>query len=148
MAQALALPQSVSGALKFIKSKSGAIAKARQKAELGMGRMKDAALIISGSCAAGAAKSLVGDPALRGHIRVGKLNADLDLVVPALGVLGGVADGFGQYSDDAVLFFSGAVGVYLAEQVQLRVAAAKSGVKVSGFDWAEDAATFDPEITG
>lgn len=148
MAQSLAMPHSVSGALKFIRSKAGAIAKARQKAELGAGRAKDALLIVGGCCAAGAAKSLVGDPALRGHIRVGKLNADLDLVVPALGVLGGIADGFGQYSDDAVLFFAGATGVYLAEQVQLRVAAAKTGVKVSGFDWGEDAATFDPEITG
>lgn len=148
MSQSLAMPHSVSGALKFIKSKAGAIAKARQKAELGMGRMKDAMLIVGGGCAAGAAKSLVGDPAQRGHIRVGKLNADLDLVVPALGVLGGVADGFGQYSDDAVLFFSGAAAVYLAEQVQLRVAAARSGVKVSGVNWSEDAGNFDPEILG
>lgn len=148
MANQAVVPQSISGAIKYIRSKAGTIAKARQKAELGAGRAKDALLIIGGSCAAGAAKSLVGDPALRGHIRMPKVNADLDLVVPALGVIGGIVDGFGQYSDDAVLFFAGATGVYLAEQVQLRVAAARSGVKVSGFDWGEDAAAFDPEITG
>lgn len=136
----LSMPHSVSGALKYIRSKAGVIAKARQKAEMGAGRAKDALLIVGGSMSAGAAKALLGRPELRGHIRAGSFNVDLDLAVPALGVLGGIADGFGQYSDDAVLYFSGMLGVYLAEQTHLRIAASRSGVKVSGdmFDGLED----------
>lgn len=146
--KSLALPNSVRGALNYIKSKAPAIARARAKAEMSAGRMKDAMLILSGAGATGAAMAFLGDPAQRGHIRIGKLPYDLDLAIPALGVLGGVADGFGKHSDDAVLFFSGALAPYLKEQVHLRIAAARSGVaSVSGIPF-ETEGLFDPEIEG
>lgn len=130
--KSLALPQTVRGALNYIRSKGPALARARVKAEMSAGRTKDAMLILGGAGAVGAAMAFVGDPAQRGHIRIGKLPYDLDLAVPALGVIGGIVDGFGKHSDDAVLFFSGALAPYVKEQAHLRIAAARSGVKVSG----------------
>jgi len=153
MSKSLSLPGSVRGALNYIRSKAPAIARARAKAEMSAGRAKDAMLILGGAGSVGAACAFVGDPALRGHIRIGKLPYDLDLAVPALGVLGGIADGFGKHSDDAVLFFAGALAPYIKEQVHLRIAAARSGVphgsdsSVSGMPFG-GAGLFDPEIDG
>ncbi len=144
----LALPQTVRGALNYIKSKAPAIARARVKAELGAGRMKDAALILSGGAAVGAAMALAGDPAKRGSIQVSsRFPYPLEAVVPVMGVLGGVVDGFGKHSDDAVLFFAGALAPFMKDQAHLRIAAMRSGVSVSGMPFAESS-LFDPEIDG
>lgn len=143
MSKAMALPNSVRGALNYIRSKAPALARARVKAEQAAGRTKDALLILSGAGSVGVAMAVVGDPAQRGHIRIGTAPYDLDAVVPALGMLGGIADGFGKYSDDAVLFFGGALAPWMKEQAHLRVAAMRSGVpKVSGSN------VFDPELIG
>jgi hypothetical protein len=148
MAKSLALPNSVRGALNYIRSKAPALARARVKAEQGAGRMKDALLILGGASSAGAACAVIGDPAMRGHIRIGSVPYDLDAVVPALGILGGVADGFGKYSDDAVLYFSGALAPWLKEQVHFRVAAMKSGVPRGSSSSVSGSNVFDPELIG
>lgn len=146
MSKGLALPNSVRGALNYIRSKAPALARARAKAELSAGRMKDGMLILGGAAAAGSACAFLGDPARQGHIRVGKFAYDLDAVVPLLGVLGGVADGFGKHSDDAVLFFSGALAPWVKEQVHLRVVSARVP-RVSGIPFDAEG-LFDPEIEG
>lgn len=147
MSKSLSLPGSVRGALNYIKSKAPAIARARAKAEMGAGRTKDAMLILGGAGAVGVTMGFIGDPAQRGHIRIGSLPYDLDLLVPALGVLGGIADGFGKHSDDAVLFFGGALAPYVKEQAHLRVAAARTKASVSGEAFGTSG-EYDQEILG
>lgn len=147
MSKSLALPGSVRGALNYIRSKAPAIARARAKAELSAGRAKDAVLILGGAAAVGGAKGFLGDPARRGNIHVGKFPYPLDAVVPLAGALGGIVDGFGKHSDDAVLFFSGALAPAVAEFTHFRVAGMRSGVKVSGIPINLEGLV-DPEIEG
>lgn len=158
MAALSKLPDSIASAVKFFRNKAPALARVREKAEMAAGRTKDAALISAGAVSVGAAKAFIGKPELRGHIRVGTFAADLDGLVPALITVGGIADGFGQYSDDAVLFGAGALAPWLSEMAHLRIAAARtsasgraaSGGSVSGTDpySIDTEGLFDPEIVG
>jgi hypothetical protein len=127
------LPAKAQGWLKEFESHATSVKRGLAKAEVGIGRVKDATLIAAGGCMGGAAQGLFGKASLNHHIRADiGMDVDLDLMVP-LAVLGlGVADLVGEYSDDAVLLASGALAHYGGNFFREQVAA-----KTVGGNWGD-----------
>lgn len=128
-----ALPSRAQGWLRKFESHATTVKRGLAKAEVGIGRVKDATLIAAGGCMAGAAQGLFGKAATGHHIRADiGMEVDLDLLVP-LGVLGlGVADLVGEYSDDAVLLSAGALAHYGGNFFREQVAS-----KTAGGSWGD-----------
>lgn len=130
---ALALPTKVQHAIDRFKGYAKHYEKAVVKAEAAMGRTKDAIMIGAGGLATGVGVGALGKGADHVVLNVRGHQIPLDIIIPVAGAVGAAAGVFGEYSDDAVLFFGGSLAYTLGTLAKQKTIAAASK-SVSGFD--------------